>query len=299
MERNAIGGTPVKKFIVWGCKLHEHTNSYVYAGFYKAAKAMGMDAYWIYPNSNVSGMDFSDSVFFTEGQHDGGIPIRDDCTYILHNCTSPKWQTAKRKIVLQTYTHDADHRWKATPLPGFPGSFVLPGYIFQPWATDLLPDEIDMKWADITRLREIHWVGTYGAGKFGNENEINPFRDAALAAGYSWSIHLPGSTSFEQNRELIQRSAIAPTITGKWQTENGYIPCRLFKNSSYGHLVVTNNKACYNLLEGLGVYSPNTQELFFKALEMVSNKKLIRDAMQMVKDRHTFINRINAILAVI
>lgn len=291
----------MKKFVVWGCRLHEHTNSYVYAGYYKAAKAMGMDAYWLQPDSNVSGIDFSDTLFITEGQHDGNIPIRDDCVYVLHNCMHPKWSAAKKKFVLQTYTYDADRKWKATPMDGFPGSYVSQGgnAIYQPWATDLLPGEIDMNWANIQRTMEVHWVGTLAGGRFGNENEVFAFRDAATKAGCSWHAHLPGSTSFEKNRELIQRSLVAPTITGTWQTENGYIPCRIFKNSSYGHLMATNNRACFELMEGLGVYSNDTRELFNMACGAIGDKNTIRRSMELIRDKHTFVNRINAILSIL
>ncbi len=138
-----------------------------------------------------------------------------------------------------------------------------------------------------------------GGGTFGNENEINPFKHTAIAEGCSWYYHGPGSTSFDQNKELIQRSFLAPTITGKWQTEVGYIPCRIFKNSSYGHLMLTNSKACFDLLDGLGVYSLSTHDLFYKGREQAGNKDLIRSAMKLIKEKHTFINRMNAVLSVL
>lgn len=289
----------MKKFIVWGCELHQHTNSYIYAAFHRTAKAMGMDSYWLNANSDVSGLDFAGALFITEGQHDGNIPIRDDCYYVLHNCMNPKWDAAKNKIMLQTYTYDANQKWGAKPMEGFPGSYVLGNGLWQAWATDLLPGEINLDWAEINRTNEIHWIGTYGGGQFGNDTEINAFRDAATAAGFSWHLHPPGSTSFEDNRLLIQKSFLAPTITGTWQTSNGYIPCRIFKNSSYGHLMATNNKASFDLLEGQGVYFHDTRELFLKAREASSNKNLVRSSMMLIKEKHTFVNRINAILSLI
>lgn len=289
----------MKRFIVWGCRLHEHTNSYVYAGYHKAAQAIGIESHWLTASSDVSGMDLSGTLFLTEGQHDANIPIRDDCTYILHNCTSPKWDSAKNRFLLQTYTYDADQKWKATPLDGFPGSYVGSKAIYQPWATDLLPGEIDMSWPDIPRTTEIHWVGTLSGGRFGNEGEVFAFRNAAIAFGCSWFHHPPGSTSFEQNRKLIQRSLVSPTITGTWQTENGYIPCRLFKNSSYGHLMATNNKACFDLMDGLGVYSHDPKELFNIARGAIGDKDTIRRSMELIRDKHTFVSRINALLKVI
>ena len=47
--------------------------------------------------------------------------------------------------------------------------------------------------------------------------------------------------TIEENVKLIQESILAPAIQTDWQVENGYIPCRIFKNISYGKMGVTNN----------------------------------------------------------
>jgi hypothetical protein len=38
------------------------------------------------------------------------------------------------------------------------------------------------------------------------------------------------------NVAAIRRSRIAPAIAGRWQVEHNYLPCRMFKNISYGQL---------------------------------------------------------------
>lgn len=289
-----------KKYIVWGCPLHQHTNSYVYAAFYKALKAMGFDAYWINDQSDVSGFDFANSMFITEGQHSNNIPLRDDCKYVLHNCCHDKWKTLKpeNKLGLQVYTDDV-YKWNTEKVDE--GVYLMRQGrgLFQPWATDLLPDEINLSWADLPRKREIHWVGTICGGEFGNINEIERFRQAAATKGISFHHHGPGSTSFEDNKRLIQESFVAPAIHGTWQAQKGYIACRVFKNISYGQLGVTNSKAAYDLLHQKMVYSPDTATLFHEAVRQMENKEMILAAMQIVKEKHTYVNRIKSILSVI
>jgi len=287
-----------KKTVVWGCPLHQHTNSYVYAAYYKAFKHMGFDAYWLNSTSDVSGMDFSDTLFFTEGQHDGNIPIRNDCKYILHNCSNPKYKdlNPENKLGLQVYTNDV-LIYDTQKVDD--GVYVAKGGrgLFQPWATDLLPNEINMAWADIPRKREIHWVGTMGDGLFGNRNEIEAFVKEARKEGISFSCHGPGSTSFEDNLALIQKSFLAPAIHGTWQAKQGYIACRIFKNVSYGHLAATNCKAAADLFQGNVIYAADTAQLFHESKKKTGDKRMILEAMKLVRDKHTYVNRIKQILS--
>lgn len=296
-----------KKFIVWGCNLHEHTNSYVYAAFFKAFKAMGLDAYWLNEKSDVSGMDFSNSLFITEWQHAGGIPKRKDCKYVLHNC-NPKDYEGLNILHLQTYTDPCrdgtcvhKHVGKPSKLNDY-GSWYLDDprepTLFQPWATDLLPQEINFDDASAPRVREVNWIGTIGAGLYGNVNEIEPFKRACIENGIVFNHRGPGSTSFEDNRAFIKKSYIAPAIHGTEQCRVGYIACRIFKNISYGQMGATNCKAAQELFNGKLVYNPDTQQLFYDAQARKDDVPAIVECMKIVKDKHTYINRINTILEV-
>lgn len=297
-----------KKAVVWGCQLHQHTNSYVYHGFHKAFKAMGYDAYWLNENSDVSGMDFADTVFLTEWQHAKNMPKRKDCKYILHNC-DPKDYDGLHFIHLQTYTdfcRDATCDWHKHGRPeklNDHGSWYLGDpdqrTIFQPWATDLLPDEINFEDADAPRSNESHWCGSLGGGIYGNENEIAGFRRACEENGVKWTHHQVGSTSFEENRRLIRSSYLAPAIQGTEQTRIGLPVCRVFKNVSYGQLAGTNCKASADLFGGVAVHDFDTHALFHKMRDAMNDKARIREAMRIVKEKHTYINRIESILEVL
>jgi hypothetical protein len=172
-----------------------------------------------------------------------------------------------------------------------------------PWATDLLPEEIDQnkeKVASIKKKKAIHWVGTIADGEFGNQTELFPFIKACRKNRVQWVHHNPWKkgVSAEENIQLIQESYLAPAIVGRWQKEKGYIPCRIFKNISYGQMGVTNSERVYELFDKKIVYNSDTYQLFFDAQQRVRSMRWeeLSELMDMVRDHHTYINRIHTLL---
>jgi hypothetical protein len=306
--------------VIWGHKLHSHTHSYVHNGFYLAFKHLGYPTYWFDDNDDVTDFDFSNALFLTEGQVDKNIPLRDDCRYILHYCRSPKYKQlidSNRCIILQTYT---DQLYEYDPF-GNPVSGSQPDMeqiiqpapytiydpmgkrVYMPWATDLLPHEIDYMKARLSlgnKERTVYWVGTIGGGPGGNDTEINPFIQACRENSIHFIHKNPWikGVSVDENVDLIARSYLAPTIVGRWQSEVGYIPCRIFKNISYGQMGLTNSKVVNDLFEGRVVYNPDTYQLFYDAQKRLQTISLeeIHEAMDFVKKNHTYLNRIQVLL---
>src|SRR5690606_26820974 len=106
--------------------------------------------------------------------------------------------------------------------------------IHMPWATDLLPDEIDeikRTRAELTQKPIVSWVGSVGGGFFGNKPEIKEFKRACNENNirFKQASNMP----MEQTINFIASSTMAPALQGVWQCEKGYIPCRVFKNISY------------------------------------------------------------------
>ena len=124
----------------------------------------------------------------------------------------------------------------------------------------------------------------------------------------------PWSNPLDSNaaKHYVQKSLIAPDIRGsanrrvvneKVDTGSnhkliGYIPCRIFKNISYGQLGITNSKAVRDLFDGNVIYSDNEEELLELSLPHIKNINLIKNQMDYVKENHTYINRVNSILKV-
>jgi len=168
-----------------------------------------------------------------------------------------------------------------------------------PWATDLLPHEIEEnKQAIATRHKKssIYWVGTITDGMFGNMREINGFKRACKKESINF-IHQRG-VSMEQNIRSMQESYMAPAIVGTWQKKQGYIPCRIFKNISYGQMGITNSDTVNKLFKGNIVYNPDTYQLFYDAHKKLKKMPMqeLYDLMDLVRDQHTYINRIEHLL---
>lgn len=297
--------SPIESFdkvIIWGHKLHTHTHSYIHNAFYRTFKHMGYQTHWFDDHDDVKNFDFSKSLFLTEGQADKSIPLRDDCRYILHNCTSPKYKPFLhngRAITLQVYTDDALPR-PVTKVDDFIYYDLSDKCIYMPWATDLLPHEIDTIKKEFPRIKknkEVWWVGTTGDGQFGNNNRLRPFQQACQENGIK--IRHAGHISIEDNIKYTQHSYMAPAIVGEWQQKVGYIPCRIFKNISYGQMGITNSKHVHELFKGKIVYNPNTYQLFHDAQTRIKNmhQEELFELMDFVKNKHTYINRIETLLS--
>lgn len=291
------------KVVIWGQKLHTHTNSYVFFALQKAFRHLGYTTYWFDDADDLRNFDFSDTLFFTEGQADGKIPLRIDCKYILHNCDHKKYKhlfDANRCICLQVYTHDVLGR-SVENIDEGTYIDVNDKCIYMPWATDLLPHEIEtiqqrLKTNPIKTKNIVYWVGTIGEGTFGNTKELSPFIKACEENKIIFKSLM--QISMEKNQELIQESIVAPTIVGTWQNEKGYIPCRIFKNISYGQMGVTNSKTIYELFKGKIIYNEDTHQLLYDALSWQRNPNLeqLLELMDLVKTKHTYLNRIQNML---
>lgn len=289
------------KMILWGHKMHSHTHSYIHNGFFRAFKHMGFNAFWFDENDNVSNFDFSKSLFITEGQTDKNIPLREDCLYLLHNAYDAKYQPLKkinRCMQLQVYTDDIIG-YKIPQIEKCIHYDIEGKCLYFPWATDLLPYEIDANKSQISFNKNsnvINWVGSIGAGTFGNIDQITPFSNACQNNGKTFT-HAVSQKSVEDNMRLIQHSYMAPTIVGKWQQEKGYVPCRIFKNISYGQFGITNSPRVYDLFDQKIVYNSDSHQLFYDARSKLENLTTteLHTLMDLVKNKHTYINRIEHI----
>jgi hypothetical protein len=291
------------KVIIWGHKLHSSTHSYIHEGFYKGFRALGYDTYWFDDSDDVSSFDFSHALFITEGQVEKKIPLIQDGIYFLHNTDGAKYREASiQPLVFQVYTDDVLSRncLKVDTCI----YYDVPGKcLYMPWATDLLPDEIESIQKEIPYRQKnpcIFWVGTIGRGVFGNEPQINPFIKACEENNVPFIKRNPSATgvSAQEHRDLIGSAYMAPAIVGEWQQTKGYIPCRIFKNISYGQMGITNSERVYEILDKKIVYHPDSYELFYEAkkrIEHVTPEELI-ELMDIVNKKHTYINRIETML---
>lgn len=316
------------KLCIWGHPHYTHTHSYIHYGFYNAAKHLNWYVEWLDNTEqnkiSLNNTDTNGWIFLTEGQVDSLIPINPNAFYILHNCNGTKYSSIPTKNILnvQTFINNVITR-NVVPINN--NNFELwdsdGNSFYMPWATDILPEEIDENIKNLklkqfydktiltdvtgvtgvtgdekTNKNEAIFLGSYGDGIFGNSNEIDLFKKRCNELNIDF-IRV-SSLSIEQSKsiEIIKSAFIAPCIVGTWQKDQGYIPCRIFKNISYGHLGVTNSKNAYEIIDKLCVYNENEDELVDYALQKINDLELIKKSMELVRDKHTYINRIQSII---
>jgi hypothetical protein len=304
----------IKQIIVWGHKLHSHTHSYIHNGFNIAFKHLGFETFYYDDNDNVSDHDFSNTLFITEHQVNKRIPLRKDCLYLTHYIDDgdyigvPKENIIILKVSLRDFIEKEQHlQLKYIELnygQKYEYHAVDKGYnsIYMYWATDLLPEEIDENIKNINDVavkNEINFIGTLN-DKWRQINNLclrNSIRFNHLGA--TFNINSNRNVSIKENVNLTKCSLIAPALQDDDQVKKNYIPCRIFKNISYGKMGITNNKIVNELFDNRLIYETDLNMLFKKGIEFEHNPKkqeIIIELMKYVRDNHTYINRAKTII---
>lgn len=299
----------IKQVVIWGHKLHTHTHSYIHYGFFKAFNKLGYNTLWIDDSYDLKKINFQNSLFITDGQVDNKIPILNDCYYILHNCDLTKYKMSNvNALLLHVYTKDClkFNVKKITKYTYYEEKTLETEYpiLYMPWATDLLPHEIDENMKNINsnvlqkNTNNVNFVGLltpeWVSVKF--FCAFNGLKFTSIGGFNGDNI------DSKINQELIQESYIAPSIQTKWQIDKGYIPSRIFKNISYGKMGITNNETVAELFNGNIIYNKDILRVlemgmdFEKYLNNTVKKAKILNLMEYVKQEHTYLNRIKVIL---
>lgn len=300
----------IKQVIIWGHKLHESKHSYIHYGFYKAFKSLGYDTLWLNDmkhNENVEHIKnkHSDTLFITEGQCDKYIPIINDCYYVLFNCDLSKYRWKDIHIlILNVYSRDCLYRPYLKKIDRYIYYEYMSIYnefptLYMPWATDLLPSEIEENMQNIDNIlnyktNDINFVGSLSS-------EWYTTRFFCFLNGYAFNFFSGKKIDFKENEILIKKSYIAPAIQTELQINQRYITSRIFKNISYGKMGITNNPIVAELFDGNIIYNNDISKIlelgikFEKNTDKILKKEKILFLMDFVKRNHTYINRIKVL----
>ena len=317
-----------KRWCIWGWPLHSHTHSYIHNGFFRAIQYMGLHCDWVddYPSTLTIEPN---TVFITEGQVDKHIPLRRDCFYVIHCCNKDRYlaagipETNILQLGITDYRIDGlgenilDRPWNRYLTNENPIIEPLPNEKWKPgihkgagraihirWATDLLPHEIQFNIDNLESIAKKKKTGLYFIGFYcGIQQEYGRFLENygiqyINAGGFS-----DKNLSLEDNIDRIQSSYFAPAIVQGHQIGCGYIPCRIFKNISYGAFGVTNSPAIAEFFKDYAdeyslVFDTDFKKLTEKGFHRMMNRNLEseRKLMAFVRDEHTYVNRIQAII---
>jgi hypothetical protein len=296
-----------KKVFIYGHKLYHHTHSWIHYGFYRTFKYLGYETYWVDDSDDLNGFDLSDSIFLTEGQVCGRMPLRLDCIYFLHNTS--KLECIKKFINFQYYQKDCLKMEHVAH-----GIAVQNDCLFFPWGSPLLPHEFNIKDIEIKRDDRIYYLGTVNnPDENGNYQPILDFARASnennhpmyVGGGYSPgnvdpSLNLiRGWIKVEDEIDYLRSSYMAPALQGPNQLINFMIPCRLFKAISYGNDGLTTNPLAYEYFNQSVIYHPDAYQLYYEAESRKNEIERKKYLFNFVKERHTYVNNINALMHMI
>lgn len=285
------------KIIIWGhYPLHSSTHGYIHNTYNKAFKYLGNDVSWV-PNSPLIDVDFSDTIFFVEDSQKSHMPLRSDCKYITHHIDT-KYLTDRgvpyeNILKLGNCIQETEKYEKIEDLCHWDEKTRT---LYQTWGTDLLPHEIDVNdyvkfdWnkSNINYVGMLYEQGSYWIQIFAHFAEQKHKKEVKL---------FTQSVSDEDNRRLIRESFICPDFRSDWHLQCGYIPCRIQKNISYGQVQGTNSPFIKKAFGDYVVFGGTPETLYDNLIDVASSEKInMREAMQFIKDKHTYINRVQNIL---
>jgi len=287
----------MNRIIIWSHKLHESTHSYVQNGYYRAFKKLGWETHWIDARDNLDNIDFADSLIFVEHSVRKGMPIRKDCKYVTHHFPDNELLEQgipfENIIKLGDYLPEKECNEKVAELTYWDNTTRS---IWQPWGTDLLPDEIDTdNYVSFnSNAKKLHYVAMlYEQGHWWAQEFANIIGERH---GVEFMVYTQNATD-EENRNLIRQSFLCPDFRSDWHLQCGYIPCRMWKNISYGRITGTNSPLVKRVLGDYVVFGGTPQTLYQNLLEAEMNKTVnMKEAMTYVKENHTFVNRVNNLL---
>ena len=291
------------RWVCYGAKTKYDTFGHIFAAFERALKYLGKDVRWL-DESDIGNEPFDNTCFLTMNTVCKGIPKRLDCFYVVHNASELSGFFDGLKIMGWGVHISTNSYEKRVEQIGPDIYFDKESRVIQfRWATDLLPHEIENNkpYFAINRdSRVINYVGTIDPS---NRQQFAKFGYAALENGiemrqYGGYSGQP-AVSIEDNVRLIKGSYMAPVIQRQSQVDTGYIPCRIFKNISYGHFGVTHSKYVNDLFKNKLIYNEDPYKLFYQAKErllaMPPEPKELYDLMDLVAKDFTYLNLVNGV----
>lgn len=308
----------LNKVVIWGHKLHSHTHSYIHNAFFIAFKHLQYDTYWFDDNDNVEHIDFDNTLFISEHQVDKKIPQNKSSLYFIHFLEREHYKELNNEQLIDIKCAFRDMKREKElnkellfePVNENKFEFISKHNgiytYYMLWGTDLLPHEIDENMKQLENIRKkrtntIYFVGMITKPWAILHHLCRQMRIPFAQYGASFNINSSNNMSITENMNLTQQSLIAPAFQDELQVKDNYIPCRIFKNISYGRMGITNNKIVNDLFNGRLIYDENIANAAQKALDFENNydEIKVKELMEYVRNNHTYTSRISTIISFI
>ena len=296
-----------RKVVIWGLRRQWHSHRFIHQGFFETFKYLGIPVVWTDFASDPGIIEAGDFVITSNACGRGArgnplAPLKDGAYYCFHgfahsgydgNDRRPRHEIDRKyslnlEVFLNKATASSD-QWDTVTY--FDKTSKT---LHQPWGTNLLEERF--RAPVISRSPFVFWVGAIWNNDLnqGNIAEIDQLRSALRQRSLRF-VHLkfiPDWVSIA----AIRASRVAPAIAGRWQVEHNYLPCRMFKNISYGQLGVSNVPKFSELYHDCTIPGGSVAELVDRALSL-PRKYVIElvEAQQKITRQHTYVQKIRNI----
>jgi len=254
-----------ERIVCWGGGGGDHhSHRWIWHGIYQTARKLGMGAKWIWDDPR-GGVQPGDLVFCIDiwSEH---LPLIEGARYVCHNIPGdhPLFTEIPERdwIRWQVYTNEA-----AGEKVGCCRYWLAENRtLSMPWGTDLLAEEFyDPVFNPSSR--EAMFVGAiWNTDGQGNEGILVELRHALKMNGLKL-VHKT-QISGEDMINSIRGARIAPAIAGDWQVDHDYLPCRVFKNVSYGQVAITNVQRFFDIFADCSLQADSVEGLIGESLSL-------------------------------
>ena len=288
---------PFKRLVIWGLRDVQHTHRYIHLGFFSTAQKLGIPVLWVENlASNREAIRAGDLVISVNVAGDK-LPIVRGAKYVLHNFKGSfdhmLDQLGEDCVQLQVFTNatakGAEEIGTCTYINRSTRTLI------QPWGTNLLRHEFLPP--PKTRLKYfVFWIGSVWNNQL-DQGNVNEYAAMKRALWRNHKLLFRPKVSDAWAARLVRRSVISPAIAARWQVENGYLPCRMFKNVSYGQLGTTNVMEFEKILGSALISSTDIDRLVDGDLSIKDTDRadMIREQQKLIAN-HTYEDKLRYML---
>ncbi len=285
---------PFKRLVIWGLFEVRHTHRYIHLGFYTTAQKLGLAVIWVENLSSNRDVVRAGDLVISVNVAGDQLPVVSGAKYVLHNFKESLDHVLEQLgddcVQLQVFTNatakGAEEIGSCTYLHRSTRTLV------QPWGTNLLRHEFHAPSKSRSKYL-VFWVGSVWNNAL-DQGNVNEYAIMKRVLHKNGKLLIRPKVNDAWAAKLIRWSVISPAIAARWQVENGYLPCRMFKNISYGQLGTTNVLEFGKILGNTLISSTDITRVVEEDLAMKTTDRLdmVREQQKLISN-HTYEDKLN------
>lgn len=289
------------KIVIWGLKSTKSTFRYIFEAYEDIFKKLEIPYIWC--DDSIINNQFikKDNLVLGVDICCKQLSFQTDAYYCLMNCE------------INHAAKNGAKRWVNLRVFGESGSLqigqILNNYtvynkqdkiLYQPWATNLLPNEF---YSPVYNkdTKDIYWIGSIWNDKnnHGNLNEIAELKKCLIEYKMNF-VHIM-DVDTDKAIQYIRKARIAPAIGGKIQALRNILPCRMWKNISYGQMGFSNIPLFQQIFPNCIPSHTSIREAvnFSLSLNEKDYKEITRNQQEIVSSSHTYLNRFETLFMIL